>query len=95
MIFRKLVCDLKTADCKFLWEYKESTVIAGVENSVVMKECCDDINRRFMDGVPTRPLLMVPWTDGTALTERMSASPFNMKVRPFTNNGALPSRSFI
>ena len=50
----------------------------GINTSQFMQRVVDDIQRRF-DG-NALPLICVVWSDGTALTNRMSAHPVSLKV---------------
>jgi len=50
----------------------------GINTSRFMQRVVDDIQRRF-DG-NALPLICVVWSDGTALTNRMSAHPVSLKV---------------
>ena len=55
----------------------------GIETSEVMKLAEEDIERRF-PGQRGLPLLVVPWSDGTALTHKFSANPVVSKVANVT-----------
>jgi hypothetical protein len=74
-----------STDGDIFWDSRAGDGRRGVHTSAVMRAVSDDLARRFprtaaSTNVQPRPLLLILWSDGTALTQRMSAHPVVLKV---------------
>jgi hypothetical protein len=78
---RDLLDDLeKSPHGNILWSAKDGAPgEKGVHTSPVMEAVNADLKRRFPH-IATRGLPCVLWSDGTALTHRLSGHPANLKV---------------
>ena len=78
---RSFLAELEAVE-GILWSATDGAPgVLGVHTSPVMESVVEDLRRRFPDGARRpRPILCVLWSDGTALTHRLSGHPAVLKV---------------